>query len=97
MPGVAVKDLKVEVLNTPTCVVQWSGGRGNKEQRQCDERSYHHHVAVLSHRVRLGNSVDCEKLSANLSRGILRMTAPIKKHQDEPPQTRSIPITERDD
>lgn len=92
-PGIAKEDLTVEVVNMPACVVQWSGQRGGNDD---DNATYHRHqFATFSHRLRLGSSVDCKKLSANLSRGVLSMSAPIKKKEDQVPEIRSIPITER--
>jgi HSP20 family molecular chaperone IbpA len=98
-PGVSKEDLKVEVVNMPACVVQWSGHCGNQRTATKDDgtNATYHQFATFSHRLRLGSSVDCEKLSANLSRGVLRMTAPIKKEHGQVPEIRAVPISDRED
>jgi HSP20 family molecular chaperone IbpA len=95
VPGVASKDLKVEVLNTPACVVQWSGSRkllrtNNKGEEEAAA------TTTFANRLRLGSSVECEKLAANMSHGVLRLTAPLKE-RGESLGPRTIPVTERDD
>ena len=53
---------------------------------------------LLGQRFRLGKNVDCDHLAANLSKGVLLLTAPKFQPEPEPESaTRSIPITERDD
>ena len=95
VPGVAVNNMQVQVIDTPACVVQWSAQRGNQQQQQQQQQRYHRYSSTSSHRLRLGNSVDCENLSANLSRGVLRLKAPIKREEEQQgPEIRNIPITE---
>jgi HSP20 family molecular chaperone IbpA len=93
VPGVAAKDLKVEVFDTPACVVQWSGSRKlrHKEGGKDEKTS----TTTFANRLRLGPSVDCEKLAANLSHGVLRVTAPMKERH-ESLGVRTIPVTEQD-
>jgi HSP20 family molecular chaperone IbpA len=85
VPGVAAKDLQVEVVQEMPCVVQWSTSTSCGEQQRFPEQ-----------RVRLGQAIDCEQLSANLSRGVLRLTAPVRP-QTEATESRNISITEHDD
>jgi HSP20 family molecular chaperone IbpA len=100
VPGVAAEDLKVETWqpNPRTCMVQWSGQRrqtttgagaaDNSSSLSSQERQF-------TNRVRLGPQVDCDQISANLSRGILSLKAPLKEPVENiPPTTRSIPIQE---
>ena len=102
VPGVAVDNMQVQVIDTPACVVQWSAQRGNHQKhtstgnyKQQQQQHYHRYSSTSSHRLRLGNSVDCENLSANLSRGVLRLKAPIKREEEQQgPEIRNIPITE---
>jgi HSP20 family molecular chaperone IbpA len=86
LPGVAAKDLIVEVVipNPSTCVVQWRGDRKQGGRGQ---------PTTISNRLRLGSQVDCDELAANLSYGILRLTAPVKEVLQESSTTRAIPIT----
>ena len=85
LPGVAAKDLIVEVVkpNLSSCIVQWKG-----ERKQSGRQP-----TTISSRLRLGSQVDCDELAANLSYGVLRLTAPMKAISQESPSTRSIPIT----
>jgi HSP20 family molecular chaperone IbpA len=99
MPGVAAKDLKVEVWqpNPNSCVVQWSGqksvGRGPPGHKESQQQQQQQPVQ-FSNRLRFGPQVDCDQVAANLSRGILWLTAPVKAKTEDTPQTRSIPIQE---
>ena len=107
LPGVAAKDVKVEVWNhrqhpPSSCVVQWSGERAVRQRRGGGDNS--NDIATSSskmrfaNRIRLGPSVDCDQLAANLSRGVLKLTAPLKQLQPEESQgPRSIPIATQDD
>jgi HSP20 family molecular chaperone IbpA len=95
VPGVSPDDLKLEVWQ-PThhsCMIQWSGQRRLGERhRQTGGSSQ---PQTISNRVRLGPQVDCDRIAANLSRGILSLTAPFKEPQStSEPTTRSIPIKE---
>jgi HSP20 family molecular chaperone IbpA len=120
VPGVAAKDLKVEVVmqnknnyassSHPSCTVQWNGhrttsihqrgaGGGRTDDDGDNGTSQHHQKFVLptfSNRIRLGPHVDCDKLSAHLSHGILHLRAPLKERRegDDEPEVRSIPISE---
>ena len=107
LPGVAAQDIQVQVLNPTNCVIEWTADRPQRRpQRTMAPRiggQYKHSSNLqepttfrLGDRFQLGRGVNCEQLAANLSRGILTLTAPIKesqKHtnenQDEP---RSVPI-----
>jgi HSP20 family molecular chaperone IbpA len=84
VPGVAAKDLTVDVVqpNPYTCVVRWKG-----ERKQVGRQPM-----LVANRIRLGPQVDCDQLAANLSHGILRLTAPIKEAWQTPASSRSIPI-----
>lgn len=92
MPGFRAQDVEVEVCNTPPvrdlpsgCTVKWTGRRMRGKEE-----------AVKSGRSKLGAFVDCDHLEANLSRGILRMSAPLLAKRDDDTTNnrvpRSIPI-----
>ena len=87
VPGVPSKNLKVEVLNTASCIVQWSGQR----RQRIDGETKH---VPFSDRLRLGSSVECDKLAANLSHGLLTLSVPMKpkEEQQDANTGRSIPI-----
>eukprot|EP00934_Nitzschia_sp_Nitz4_P000314 Nitzschia sp. Nitz4//scaffold218_size35881//9666//9995//NITZ4_007790-RA/size35881-processed-gene-0.15-mRNA-1//-1//CDS//3329542268//314//frame0 len=86
MPGVNLEDVEVQVLKgPPVCMVQWTSTR----RRTPDEMP-------VSHRVRMGGNVDCDQLSANLSRGVLTLTAPRIEKEESVDQPRSIPIQHTD-
>lgn len=92
VPVIAADNLKVQVLEAyaPNCVVQWSCQRRTTSKQ-------HNKTSSFSERVRLGPSVDCDQLAANLSRGVLKLTAPTKQQKTgQVEQVRSIPITEHD-
>lgn len=79
--GLSKDDIQVEVLNMSTCMVQWSTTSSKK----------------YSHRLRLGSSVDCQRLSAKLNQhGVLQMTAPLKTDPDVDAPIKQIPITTQD-
>ncbi len=114
MPGVAGKDLKVEVLQgaaSQSCTVQWSGERADGRRRTTttattpggrdgdDDQAramdqLMRPPPTFSNRIRLGPHVDCDRLTAHLSRGVLHLRAPVKAPQEDVPAVRSIPITE---
>jgi len=99
-PGMSKDDLKVEIVDMPACVVQWSGQQGIKSStpsNQQSQQNYHHQFSTFSHRLRLGSSVDCQKLSANLNQGVLKMSAPIKDEKHQEPSIKSISITEHNE
>jgi len=98
LPGVAAKDVQVQVWDrTPTCVVQWSGERavrrpaGGVDSPTSNRRGSGN--VQFANRIRLGPSVDCSQLAANLSRGVLRLTAPLKEKQEASNGPRSIHIS----
>ena len=92
LPGVSSQDVKVDVLNTPACVVQWAGER---KRSFSSSSSSPPSSALFTNRLRLGTSVDCEQLKANLSRGVLRLTAPLKEPQPQTPQKDAGPNQSR--
>ncbi|KAG7370606.1 Hsp20/alpha crystallin family protein [Nitzschia inconspicua] len=99
VPGVAAKDLTVETwqpTNSRSCVIQWSGQRTNRGIATTDNHQQQRPSNQFSNRIRMGPQVDCDRISANLSRGILWLTAPLKEPpvEGEPPTIRSIPIDE---
>mmetsp|Transcript_30090 Transcript_30090/g.72230 ORF Transcript_30090/g.72230 Transcript_30090/m.72230 type:complete len:211 (+) Transcript_30090:79-711(+) len=96
VPGAKKEDMKVEVVDIPSCVIEFGQSvnrrpttmEGNAHYRQFSSSSF-------SQRLRLGPSVDCEKMSANLSRGVLRLSAPKKDEKDVKPERLLIPINEQ--
>ena len=95
LPGVRAKDLQLNLLssgpNQNSCIVELQAQRMLRNQEQTK--------ATFKERFSLGgyhNNVDCEKLAANLSRGVLTLTAPKKEPSPVKPK-RSIPITEREE
>lgn len=110
VPGVNAKDLQVHVINSalPSCVVQWSGQRhlrqnNNDDKEKKSSSRYYSSTSTatssFSNRLRLGNAVDCEQLSATLSQGVLRLSAPTKSKEERIEPVRDIPIrvVERND
>ena len=104
LPGVSAKELKVEVLqNIQSCVVSWSGQRKQRNSHSTDQQQYGRHphqtssssFSSFNNRLRLGPQVDCDKLTANLSHGILTMKAPVKELQ-ETATVRNVEVTEHD-
>lgn len=105
VPGVPASDLKVEVVQNAlqSCIVQWSGQRGSRWGGRGEKTTtsdgndvadqYQQSLSTLSNRIRLGPHVDCDKLSAHLSHGVLQLKAPLKEQEDVS-ASRSIPITE---
>jgi HSP20 family molecular chaperone IbpA len=106
VPGVAAQDLKVETwyrqhFNQPNCMIQWTGQRLKQKQpitvgQEEESQQQSNPVAQFANRIHLGPQVDCDHISANLSRGILWLSVPKKKSISEEnfPSTRSIPIEE---
>ncbi len=97
MPGVGAKDIHVQVCNQQpasgnNCVVQWSAER-TLRRRPGDYPNVTPSTTRFMNRIRLGPSVDCDQLAANLSRGVLRLTAPLKEENEAVNGPRSIPIT----
>jgi HSP20 family molecular chaperone IbpA len=72
LPGICVKDLKLEVVSGAFCVV-------DLQQAQRKLRNSEEQTATFRERFRLGSHVDCDQLSANLARGVLHLTAPKKE------------------
>lgn len=101
VPGVAAQDISVQVINTPQCVVQWSGERQRRRppvDKEDTETSSSFSTSRFAHRIQLGPSVDCDQLAANLSRGVLTLTVPLKQPQQQhlEPGGRLIPITQKE-
>ena len=57
VPGVASKDLKVEVLHNAMCVIQWSGSR-RRAERNNNSNNKQQSEHTFANRLRLGSSVD---------------------------------------
>jgi len=95
VPGARKEEMRVDVVDIPSCVVEF-GQSVNRRPRTGGDSQYHQFsTSSFSQRLRLGPSVDCEKMSANLSRGVLRLSAPIKEKKDRKPERLSIPINEQ--
>ena len=84
MPGHRAQDIQVQVYSPPShhpsqsfCVVEWTGQR--RRTKNSEEPA-----PTTTRRLKLGPSIDCDRLAANLSRGVLRLTAP---RLDQPEQT----------
>jgi HSP20 family molecular chaperone IbpA len=79
---------------TPTTQMKAVDGNGNNTTGSRQSTS-----SRFSSGIRLGPQVDCDRISANLSRGILWLKAPLKEPHDasreEEPSRRSIPIEEK--
>lgn len=100
LPGVGAKDVQVQVWNpnhyaAGGCVVQWSADRTVRRPRSGeDEAAEQNTIRRVGNGMKLGPSVDCDQLVANLSRGVLTLKAPIKKELLNSNQVpRSIPIS----
>jgi HSP20 family protein len=89
LPGISVKDLKLEVVSGTSCVVDLQAQP--RKLRNSEEQT----ATTFRERFLLGSQVDCDQLSANLSRGVLQLTAP--KKEPEKISGRSISITEREE
>lgn len=84
VPGVKASDMTVDLENEGK-VLHISGGRKIVKNGESTETKF-------SKRFTIGNNVDIEKMSANLSDGVLTLTAPIK--EEVKPQPKRIAITE---
>jgi HSP20 family protein len=87
VPGVKKDDITVNVEEDGR-VLRVTGGRKVVREGKTSETKF-------EKRFTIGNNVDIEKISANLSDGVLTLTAP--KKEEEKPKTRTIMITEGND
>lgn len=104
LPGVAAKDVQVQVWNphqnysSGGCLVQWSADRAlRRSSRSGEDDTFQEEpntIRRVANRMKLGPSVDCDHLVANLSRGVLTLKAPLKKELPNSNHVpRSIPIS----
>lgn len=84
VPGIKREDMNVELENDGK-VVHISGGRKVVKQGETSETKF-------SKRFTIGENLDTDQLTANLSDGVLTVTAPIK--EEVKPQPKRIAITE---
>lgn len=84
VPGVKAKDMTVNVEQEGH-VLRIAGGRKVIKEGQSSETKFEKRFTV-------GENVDLEKMTADLSDGVLTLTAP--KKEEERPKTRTIAITE---
>ena len=107
VPGMSREDLDVKVTSQAgpysPCVVELGAATSGEKgvvahgEGKSDESQRGPPRRLLGQRFRLGKNVDCDHLAANLSKGVLLLTAPKFQPEPEPESaTRSIPITERD-
>ena len=98
------EDVNLQVIQSePSCVIQWNTNPNNKSDEKISnekQEQQHPHPLFRFHqsggeqRLKLGSMADCEKLSATLSNGILKLKAPPKEPRRlQKEQPRSIPIT----
>ncbi|KAL3945284.1 MAG: hypothetical protein SGBAC_000632 [Bacillariaceae sp.] len=95
VPGVTKEEMNVEVVDLPSCVIEFGQSASRRPTVEGDAQFRQFSSSSFSQRLRLGPSVDCERMSANLSRGVLRLSAPIKEEKDRKPERLSIPINEQ--
>ncbi|CAJ1966774.1 unnamed protein product [Cylindrotheca closterium] len=95
VPGTKKEEMNLEVVDIPSCVIEFGQSANRRPTMEGDARFRQFSSSSFSQRLRLGPSVDCEKMSANLSRGVLRLSAPIKEEKDRKPVRLSIPIDEQ--
>ena len=102
VPGKTIQDLQVQVVeDLSRCSVEWkteSASQKNKDEVGSASRHLQE-FHTQPQRMNLGQAVDCGKLSATLSKGVLQMKAPLKKASEGQAagSGRSVPVTERDD
>jgi HSP20 family protein len=84
VPGVKAGDMTVSLENEGR-VLHIKGGRKTVKEGETTEMKF-------EKRFTIGNNVDVDKLTANLSDGVLTLTAPVKEEQKKPVHT--IAITE---
>lgn len=95
VPGARKEDMSVEVVDIPSCVIEFGQSVNRRPTIEGDAQHRQFSSSSFSQRLRLGPSVDCEKISANLSRGVLRLTVPKKEEKDVRPDRLSVPINEQ--
>ncbi len=83
VPGVKADDIKVDLEHNGR-VLHMKGHRKVEKENSFEEYKF-------EKRFTLGNDIDADKLTANLSDGVLVLTAP-KKEKEEPKAT-TVPIT----
>ena len=84
VPGVKADDIKVDLEHNGR-VLHMAGHRKVEKDNSYEEYKF-------EKRFTLGNDLDTSKLTANLSDGVLVLTAP-KKEKEEPKST-TVPITQ---
>mmetsp|Transcript_18726 Transcript_18726/g.52084 ORF Transcript_18726/g.52084 Transcript_18726/m.52084 type:complete len:182 (-) Transcript_18726:1796-2341(-) len=91
VPGMSRRDLNVTVNELPStsCVVHL------KSSRTDDDDTYNHNPnRFIPRRFEFGPSVDCQKVSATISQGMLYLQAPKKQAQEG--ITRTLDVAEKD-
>jgi HSP20 family protein len=89
--GVGASDMTVELENDGT-VLHLSGGRKVEEEGVSTETRFDQHFTIGT------LNVDSDKISANLSDGVLTVTVPklqVEAAEEEEEQKHTIPITEK--
>lgn len=89
IPGVQAGDIKVNVEQGGK-VLHITGGRKHTETSK-DGKTTTKTVSHFEKRFTIGNTVDADKMTANLENGVLTLTAPVKP--EKAPVVRTIPIT----
>jgi len=84
VPGVKASDMTVDVENDGK-VLHISGGRKVVKKGETTETKF-------SKRFTIGDNIEIDKMTANLSDGVLTLTAPVK--EEVKPQPKRIAITE---
>jgi HSP20 family protein len=84
VPGVKAEDMTVNVEHEGK-VLHISGGRKTVRDGTTTEMKF-------EKRFTIGKNIDIEKMTANLSHGVLKLTAPVKQEEAKPVHT--IAITE---
>jgi HSP20 family protein len=84
VPGVKAEDMKVNVEHEGK-VLHISGGRKVVKDGSTSEMKF-------EKRFTIGKNIDIDKMTANLSHGVLKLTAPVKQEEAKPVHT--IAITE---
>eukprot|EP00980_Cylindrotheca_fusiformis_P000223 scaffold52_cov183-Cylindrotheca_fusiformis.AAC.2 len=85
VPGVKAEDMKMELVDNNQAL-HLSGGRKFKNGDTVEETKF-------ERRFTIGSDVDVEKINADLSDGVLTITAPKKEQQK--PSSRLIAINEQ--
>mmetsp|Transcript_24113 Transcript_24113/g.67938 ORF Transcript_24113/g.67938 Transcript_24113/m.67938 type:complete len:176 (-) Transcript_24113:41-568(-) len=94
MPGMSNADITVHE-SVSSCLVDVSaGGAGNNDSKNDGNFNRQFFQQQQPQRFDFGPSVECSKLAANLSRGVLYMNVPKKAPQVDKVKTRTIHVTE---